>query len=129
MPYSPATLPLPLHPIAAALLAAFCLVPAEAPAVQVVTNCNDKGPGSLRQAVHDAASGELVDATTLVCSKITLTTGYILVGQTLLKIDGPGADKLTVTTAAGSQTKSRSSSGWKSHTLTVRRSTDRVSLW
>jgi hypothetical protein len=96
MPYSPATLPLPLHPLATAVLATFCLLPVEALAVQVVTNCNDAGAGSLRQAVKDAASGELVDATTLACSKITLTTGYILVGQNSLKIDGPGADKLVI---------------------------------
>jgi len=95
MSYSPATLPLPLHPIAAALFAAFCLAPSEAAAVQMVSNCNDAGAGSLRQAVHDAVDGELVDATTLVCSKITLTTGYILVGHSI-KIDGPGADKLAV---------------------------------
>jgi len=95
MSHTPATLPLRLHPIAAALLAAFCMAPVEALAVKMVTNCNDAGAGSLRQAVHDAVDGELVDATTLACSKITLTTGFILVGHSI-KIDGPGADKLDV---------------------------------
>jgi len=89
-------------PIAAALTGIFALVPLEALAVQTVVNCNDAGPGSLRQALMDATDGELVDATglALVCSKISLTSDLLIVDNAAQKIDGPGSDKLTIDAAA-----------------------------
>jgi len=65
-------------------------------ATQTVTNCNDSGPGSLRQAVLGAASGDTVSfALSPSCSTITLTSGAIDVA-TDITIDGPGATILAV---------------------------------
>ncbi len=61
-----------------------------------VTNCNDSGPGSLRDAVDNAADDDIIDLTQLTCSHITLTTGAILVGQDHLFIVGPGRNKLAI---------------------------------
>jgi len=44
----------------------------------LVTNCNDSGGGSLRNAVSMAVSGDTVDLSGLSCSSITLTTGAII---------------------------------------------------
>jgi hypothetical protein len=61
-----------------------------------VTNCNDSGPGSLRDAVAAAASGDTIDFSTLTAgdpgcvSGITLTTGAIVVSQQNLTIKGNG---------------------------------------
>jgi predicted outer membrane repeat protein len=61
-----------------------------------VTNCNDAGAGSLRNAVETAVDGDTVDLTALACSTITLTTGSIVVGADNLTIQGPGAGALTI---------------------------------
>ena len=51
----------------------------------------------MRAALLAAAEGELIDATGLTsCSKISLTTGFLVVANDAQKIDGPGADKLTI---------------------------------
>lgn len=62
----------------------------------VVTNCDDSGPGSLRDAVDNAPSGDTIDLTQLTCSRITLTTGSILFGQHDLGFVGPGRGKLSI---------------------------------
>ncbi len=59
-----------------------------------VTNCNDSGSGSLRDAVNNAASGDTIDMTGLTCSTITLTSGAIAVTQAALTLQGPGASNL-----------------------------------
>jgi len=92
----PGTASLPLRPMAAALAAALTLAPLEALATQTVSNCNDTGAGSLRAALGAAAEGELIDATGLVCGTISLSTGVLIVANNAQKIDGPGADKLTI---------------------------------
>lgn len=61
-----------------------------------VTNCDDDGPGSLRAAVAAAASGDTIDLTTLPCSTITLTTGFIGVPLDDLTLNGPGAAALSI---------------------------------
>jgi hypothetical protein len=61
-----------------------------------VTNCDDSGPGSLRDAVGSAVSGDTIDMTALTCGRITLTTGAILIGQDELGFVGPGRDKLAI---------------------------------
>ena len=43
----------------------------------VVGNCNDSGPGSLRDAYFNAVDGVTIDLTQLACSRITLTTGAL----------------------------------------------------
>ncbi len=74
------------------------LVPAReaSAATWTVTNCNDSGAGSLRQAVADAGSGDTITfAFSSPCSDIQLTSVPITVA-TNLTIDGPGASALTL---------------------------------
>jgi len=66
----------------------------------VVTNCDDSGPGSLRDAVSNPPDGTLVDLTALSCSTISLTTGAILIGADDIAIVGPGRNALTIDASA-----------------------------
>ncbi len=67
---------------------------AAAPALAAtVTNTNDSGPGSLRQAIADASSGETIIFT--VTGTITLTSGELVIDKDLT-IQGPGATQLTI---------------------------------
>ena len=59
-----------------------------------VTNSNDNGPGSLRQALAVANNGDTIDATG-VSGVISLTTGELLVSKSVT-INGPGADVLAI---------------------------------
>lgn len=61
-----------------------------------VTNCNDSGTGSLRDAITNAADNDIIDMTHLTCSRITLTTGAFLIGVDHLFIVGPGRNNLTI---------------------------------
>lgn len=61
-----------------------------------VSNCDDSGPGSLRDTVAAAVSGDTVDLSGLTCSTITLTGGAIAVAQASLTIAGPGAQVLAI---------------------------------
>lgn len=65
-------------------------------ALITVSNCNDAGAGSLRDAVGAAATGDTIDMTALACSTITLSTGSIVIGQDDLTIAGPGAGALAI---------------------------------
>lgn len=66
-------------------------------AVLPVTSCADDGsPGTLREVVAGAASGDTVDLTQLKCSTITLLSGQLEIGVDDLTIEGPGRDALTV---------------------------------
>lgn len=61
-----------------------------------VTNCDDSGPGSLREVAGDALDGDVIAMHRLSCSTISLTSGAIVLladGVTLL---GPGQDRLTI---------------------------------
>jgi len=58
-----------------------------------VTNLNDSGPGSLRQAIQDAAAGDLVSIN--LTGTLNLTSGALVVGKDIL-IEGPGARTLTL---------------------------------
>jgi hypothetical protein len=62
----------------------------------VVSNCNDAGAGSLREAAALAMDGDSIDLTQLSCGTITLTTGAIALGGKNLTIQGPGAAALTI---------------------------------
>jgi hypothetical protein len=58
-----------------------------------VTNINDSGPGSLRQALVDGNDGDTI--TFAVTGTIGLTSGELLVDKNIT-ISGPGATSLTV---------------------------------
>lgn len=58
-----------------------------------VTTLNDSGPGSLRQAIADANSGDTI--TFRVKGTITLTSGALTIAKDL-DIQGPGPQKLTI---------------------------------
>jgi hypothetical protein len=103
--------PRPL-PLAACLAAAFALTHSQghaAPASisrsvatnprspqDVVTNCDDSGPGSLRRTIANAVSGDTIDLTQLTCSTITLTSGVLQIHQDDLTLAGPGALLLAI---------------------------------
>lgn len=60
----------------------------------IVTNTNDSGPGSLRQAVADANDRDTINATH-VSGSIGLSSGELFVSKNVT-INGPGAEKLSV---------------------------------
>jgi len=73
-------------------------------ATRAVTNCNDSGPGSLRDAVGSAAPGDTVTFS-VSCppgTPITLTSGPIDI-TTDLTIAGPGAATMAVSGANNTQ--------------------------
>ena len=61
-----------------------------------VSNCNDSGAGSLRDAVAAALSGDTIDMTGLTCSTILLTSGEIVVPQRSLYLVGRSRSALTI---------------------------------
>jgi hypothetical protein len=61
-----------------------------------VTNCDDAGTGSLREAVANAASGDTIDFAGLGCSTIVLTGGALSVTGANLTIQGPGSAALSI---------------------------------
>lgn len=61
-----------------------------------VTNCDDTGPGSLRDAAARVEQMGTIDLTGLGCSTITLSTGAIHLTVDTLSIIGPGPDALTI---------------------------------
>jgi hypothetical protein len=73
--------------------------PAQATVIPV-TNTNDSGPGSLRQALAIANDGDTIDATG-ISGVISLTTGELVVGHSVI-INGPGADVLAIDANAAS---------------------------
>ncbi len=104
-----------LRPLAAAFAIAlaleatsFAAMPAEAAAVPrqpqalVVSNCDDSGTGSLRDAVNNAVDGDTIDLTQLSCSVISLSTGAILIGASGLTLQGPGSGHLLIQGSGGS---------------------------
>jgi predicted outer membrane repeat protein len=63
-----------------------------------VTNTNDSGPGSLRQALADANDGDTVGFA--VTGTIGLTTGELVIDKNVT-ISGPGSNLLTVRPSQG----------------------------
>ncbi len=79
-------------------VAALAVVPAANAASFNVTNLNDSGAGSLRQAIADAngaAGADVVTFQAALTGTITLTTGQLYITDSL-DIQGPGAAALTV---------------------------------
>ena len=58
-----------------------------------VTNTNDNGPGSLRQALVTAHNGDTI--TFAVAGTITLTSGWLPISKNVT-VSGPGADQLSI---------------------------------
>jgi hypothetical protein len=88
------------------LLSAVCVIPlafaqrtpakANRPVSTItVTNTNDSGPGSLRQALADANDGDTINFA--VTGVIGLTSGELVIDKNIT-ITGPGSDQLTVRT-------------------------------
>lgn len=72
----------------------FCIsaMPAQAATI-TVTNTNDNGPGSLRQALADANDGDTINFA--VAGRITLTTGGLVIDENVT-ISGPGPGQLSI---------------------------------
>src|SRR6266481_9101464 len=81
----------------AACLSALCLIALSVEAATIsVTNINDSGAGSLRQALADATDGDTIDFdSSLNGQTITLTSGELLVDKSVT-INGPGPNNLAV---------------------------------
>src|SRR6476620_12749132 len=78
----------------ASCLSALCLIALSTQAATItVTNTNDSGGGSLRQAIADAHDGDTVNFG--ITGTITLATGELLVDKSVT-INGPGAANLAV---------------------------------
>lgn len=86
---------LPGRAVQAAARNGAAAAPGSGRTVHVVQNCNDSGPGSLRQAVADARNDDVIDLTQLGCATITLLTGELDVGASVT-IRGPGRDALAI---------------------------------
>src|SRR5438876_9263283 len=65
--------------------------------VITVTNTNDSGPGSLRQALADANDGDTI--TFAVTGIIAVTSGELVINRNIT-VSGPGANLMTVSRAA-----------------------------
>ena len=77
------------------LMTLLITLPAKADSV-TVTNNNDSGVGSLRQAIANAIDGDtILFDSSLNGQTITLTSGELLITKSLT-IDGPGANLLTI---------------------------------
>jgi predicted outer membrane repeat protein len=78
--------------IAVLLLESMTMMSSHAATI-TVTNTNDSGPGSLRQAIAVAHDGDRI--TFAVSGTITLTSGALVVAKNVT-ISGPGADHLSI---------------------------------
>src|SRR5438270_2187001 len=79
---------------AAACVLLLCAIATPARANTItVTNTNDSGPGSLRQALTDANDGDTIEFA--VTGTIGLTSGELLVDKSIT-VSGPGAENLAV---------------------------------
>lgn len=77
-------------------IATLCAPIAANAATLPVTNCADAGPGSLRDVVAAAVSGDTVDLAQAGCDRIRLAGQPIAISQTDLNIVGPGRYKLAI---------------------------------
>lgn len=68
----------------------------------VVSNTNDAGPGSLRQAILDANAGDTITYLGKTPGTIVLSSGIIALTRNVT-IAGPGASKLTISGNGASQ--------------------------
>ncbi|MFL6590298.1 MAG: choice-of-anchor Q domain-containing protein, partial [Chthoniobacterales bacterium] len=76
-----------------------CALSAASGATITVTSTSDSGPGSLRQAIKDAAAGDTINFSVPANGIINLTTNELLIDKSLT-ITGPGANTLRVQNGA-----------------------------
>jgi len=81
--------------LAACVLLAACPWSTAAAATRTVANCNDGGPGSLREAIGLAADGDTVDLRQLTCGTIA-TQSTLEIRPPSLVLLGPGRFALTI---------------------------------
>jgi hypothetical protein len=83
--------------LSATSLSVLCLIALSTQAAtSTVTNTNDSGAGSLRQALADVVDGDTINFDSALNGQtITLTSGELLVNKSI-RINGPGADNMTV---------------------------------
>ena len=85
--------------VAGAALLLLLAEPVRASITRFVTNLNDSGAGSLRDAIAISGSGDTINFS--VTGTITLTTASLNVGHNLT-IQGPGVNSLTITRQSSS---------------------------
>ena len=102
-PWVPAVVARAPRPVPAGIVHASGGSTIRAPATLTVTNCNDTGPGSLRETVAAAVSGDTVDMSQLACSTISLRAGQIGATVNDLNLVGPGQAALTIEAALTSR--------------------------
>ena len=61
-----------------------------------VTNTNDSGAGSLRQAIATAASGDTINFNVKLPATITLASTLSICNSQTLTISGPGASNIAI---------------------------------
>jgi hypothetical protein len=83
--------------LALAIAALLLLVAAPAQAAPTVSNTNDSGPGSLRQAIADAAPGETIE---VPAGTYTLTSNHLSVSKALT-IAGAGQEDTVLRSVGG----------------------------
>lgn len=124
-----------LRPLAAALIlagpiasgppTATCIAATQPPTrprgdAIVVTNCDDDGPGSLREAYANAVDGDQIDLGQLACSTITLTTGAL--------VDDASAHYVAIRGPAPGSGRTLAISGNHADRIFVHNGGDRLSL-
>ncbi len=87
--------------LAAGTLGALGALAPEAGAAPAVTNLDDSGPGSLRDAIDNANDGDVIDLTAL-SGTILLTTGQLNI-EDAVTIMGPGASVLSISAGGDSR--------------------------
>lgn len=70
--------------------------PRPAAVVPVISCADDGSPGSLRNVLTDAVSGDTVDLSALTCSRITLTGGVLTTEADDIHLLGPTTQRLTI---------------------------------
>lgn len=78
--------------------------PTVLPTLQTVTTTHDDGPGSLRQAIANAAPGDVINFALKLPATIVLNQTLVIDQD--LTVLGPGAEKLTVMRSCGPHTPS-----------------------
>src|SRR6476660_9346049 len=82
-------------------LGLFCATGMPAYATTItVTNTNDSGPGSLRQALADVQNGDTIVFKLSGAATIPLMSGELVINRNIV-INGPGANLLTIARAQG----------------------------